>query len=159
MDDVYLPLFDRRRLITCVQWTTSTYLCSMDDVYLPLFNGRRLLTFVQTEIHKQTRSNLIFTISISREWDTIDLGKWSKKLTFLSDTWTKGHAVLWFHVFIFQVNEIAGACHSCTSKHYLGRAVDVHNPSDQTSYMVTLCEDMGGYGLDEGNHVHCHFFE
>ncbi|KAL4216412.1 hypothetical protein ACF0H5_024138 [Mactra antiquata] len=55
------------------------------------------------------------------------------------------------------VNEIAGACHSCTSKHYLGRAVDLHNPSGQSSTMLSICTSMGGWGQNEGDHVHCQF--
>lgn len=55
------------------------------------------------------------------------------------------------------VNEVAGACHSCTSKHYLGRAVDLHNPSGQSSTMLSLCTSMGGWGQNEGDHVHCQF--
>ncbi|XP_060563902.1 uncharacterized protein LOC132723239 [Ruditapes philippinarum] len=55
------------------------------------------------------------------------------------------------------VNEIAGACHSCKSKHYLGRAVDLHNPPGQSSTMLSLCKSMGGWGQNEGNHVHCEF--
>ena len=62
-----------------------------------------------------------------------------------------------FHDFQLQVNEIAGACHSCTSKHYLGRAVDLHNPSGQSTYMINLCSNMGGWAQNEGNHVHCQF--
>ncbi|XP_060561249.1 uncharacterized protein LOC132721018 [Ruditapes philippinarum] len=55
------------------------------------------------------------------------------------------------------VNEIAGACHSCTSKHYLGRAVDLHNPSGQSTMMLSLCTFLGGWGQNEGTHVHCQF--
>lgn len=59
---------------------------------------------------------------------------------------------------VLQVNEIAGACHSCRSKHYLGRAVDLHSASkNQTSIMLKTCVDMGGWGQDEKSHVHCQF--
>lgn len=54
------------------------------------------------------------------------------------------------------VNELAGACHTCGSKHYLGRAVDLHNDS-RSAEMLKLCFAMGGWGQDEGNHIHCQF--
>jgi len=55
------------------------------------------------------------------------------------------------------VNEVAGACHSCTSKHYQGGAVDLHNPSGQSATMLSICTSMGGWGQNEGDHVHCQF--
>lgn len=59
----------------------------------------------------------------------------------------------------FHVNEIAGACHSCKSKHYLGRAVDIDPTKSYTSAktMLDLCENMGGKALNETNHIHCQF--
>jgi len=55
------------------------------------------------------------------------------------------------------VNEIAGACHSCHSKHYLGLAVDLHNPTtSQSSTMRSICNAItGSFSQDEGDHVHC----
>ena len=66
---------------------------------------------------------------------------------------------LFFFFFLFQVNEIAGACHSCKSKHYLGRAVDIDPTKSYTSAktMLDLCENMGGKALNETNHIHCQF--
>ncbi|RUS86195.1 hypothetical protein EGW08_006041, partial [Elysia chlorotica] len=53
--------------------------------------------------------------------------------------------------------ELAGACHSCTSRHYNGQAVDLHNDARTSEYLRT-CESMGGWAQDEGNHVHCQFY-
>jgi hypothetical protein len=62
------------------------------------------------------------------------------------------------HLGYIHVNEVSGACHSCKSLHYQGRAVDLHNPTTaQSNTMVSLCKSMGGNGWDEGNHVHCQF--
>ncbi|KAK6176768.1 hypothetical protein SNE40_015003 [Patella caerulea] len=55
------------------------------------------------------------------------------------------------------VNEISGACHSCTSRHYRGLAVDLHNDGRSSEYM-SKCVAMGGWALDEGNHIHCQFY-
>ncbi|KAL3885720.1 hypothetical protein ACJMK2_025765 [Sinanodonta woodiana] len=52
------------------------------------------------------------------------------------------------------VNEIAGACHHCTSDHYSGRAVDLHNDARSSEY-ISKCKAVGGTPLDEGNHIHC----
>jgi len=65
------------------------------------------------------------------------------------------HILRWY--FLFQVNEVAGACHSCRSVHYLGRAVDMDFSPGDAEYMVNICTDMGGWGLDEKSHVHCQF--
>lgn len=54
------------------------------------------------------------------------------------------------------INELAGACHSCGSKHYTGNAVDLRKEGRATEY-ITTCRQMGGVGIDEGTHVHCQF--
>ncbi|CAL1546607.1 unnamed protein product [Lymnaea stagnalis] len=54
------------------------------------------------------------------------------------------------------VNELAGACHSCGSRHYQGMAVDLHNDARSAEYLAT-CTSMGGWGQNEGNHIHCQF--
>ncbi|BFZ14401.1 hypothetical protein BsWGS_17440 [Bradybaena similaris] len=55
-----------------------------------------------------------------------------------------------------KVNEIAGACHSCTSKHYQGLAIDLDDgPRDRE--FTNTCNNLGGYGIDERNHIHCQF--
>ncbi|ESO90851.1 hypothetical protein LOTGIDRAFT_163736 [Lottia gigantea] len=54
------------------------------------------------------------------------------------------------------ITSITGACHSCTSKHYLGRAVDIRRNGPYSSY-VTKCNQLGGRGIDEGTHIHCQF--
>ncbi|KAK0057589.1 hypothetical protein Bpfe_013107 [Biomphalaria pfeifferi] len=54
------------------------------------------------------------------------------------------------------VNELAGACHSCNSRHYRGEAVDLHNDARSAEYLHT-CTAMGGWGQNEGNHIHCQF--
>merc|ERR1719277_724655 len=56
------------------------------------------------------------------------------------------------------VNELAGACHSCNSRHYRGQAVDLHNDARTSEYLST-CTSMNGWGQDEGNHVHCQFYD
>ncbi|XP_061182794.1 uncharacterized protein LOC133191114 [Saccostrea echinata] len=59
----------------------------------------------------------------------------------------------------FQVNAIAGACHSTTSKHYLGEAVDLEldkgstRKAQEKSFM-DACEAYGGWSHG-GTHVHC----
>ena len=58
--------------------------------------------------------------------------------------------------FFLQVNELAGACHSCHSKHYSGRAVDLDNDARSAEYLRE-CVRLGGWGQDEGNHIHCQF--
>lgn len=55
------------------------------------------------------------------------------------------------------VSSIAGACHSCTSKHYLGLAVDLSRRSDDYNYYMQKCTNMSGKPLNEGSHVHCQF--
>ena len=40
---------------------------------------------------------------------------------------------------LLQVNELAGACHSCNSRHYRGQAVDLHNDARTGEYLTT-CE-------------------
>jgi len=56
------------------------------------------------------------------------------------------------------VNELAGACHSCNSRHYRGEAVDLHNDHRSAEYLRE-CTAMGGWGQDEGNHIHCQFYD
>ncbi|XP_076435368.1 uncharacterized protein LOC143275273 [Babylonia areolata] len=57
------------------------------------------------------------------------------------------------------INELAGACHSCTSRHYSGLAVDLHKfPGHYQRYMKA-CTDAGGWALEERNHVHCQFYD
>ncbi|XP_062614403.1 uncharacterized protein LOC134276149 [Saccostrea cucullata] len=59
----------------------------------------------------------------------------------------------------FQVNAIAGACHTSTSKHYLGEAVDLEldngptRKAQEKSYM-DACKAAGGWSHG-GTHVHC----
>lgn len=55
-----------------------------------------------------------------------------------------------------KVNELAGACHSCTSKHYQGLAIDLGYGSRNREYINT-CNNLGGIGIDERNHIHCQF--
>ena len=59
----------------------------------------------------------------------------------------------------FQVNELAGACHTCRSLHYQGRAVDIDPAKSKakTQSMIDLCFDMQGFGVNETNHIHCEF--
>ncbi|XP_059172121.1 uncharacterized protein LOC131953101 [Physella acuta] len=71
----------------------------------------------------------------------------SKVLTYLSNLIDKGTV---------KVNEIAGACHSCTSKHYSGTAIDLDDGPRDAEYM-TACRNIGGVAIDEGNHIHCQF--
>ncbi|XP_071083283.1 uncharacterized protein [Haliotis cracherodii] len=54
------------------------------------------------------------------------------------------------------VNEIAGACHTCNSRHYRGQAVDLHNGSRSKEFL-DLCFSMNGWGQNEGDHIHCQF--
>ncbi|XP_055867298.1 uncharacterized protein LOC106076586 [Biomphalaria glabrata] len=70
-----------------------------------------------------------------------------KLLTYLITLVSKGKVY---------VTELAGACHSCTSKHYLGQAVDLRLSTRSQEYINT-CKLMGGFGQNEGNHVHCQF--
>jgi len=56
------------------------------------------------------------------------------------------------------VNELAGACHSCTSRHYRGEAVDLHNDHRSAEYLRE-CTAMGGWGQNEGDHIHCQFYD
>ncbi|ESO89872.1 hypothetical protein LOTGIDRAFT_234011 [Lottia gigantea] len=55
------------------------------------------------------------------------------------------------------VNEIAGACHTCNSRHYRGLAVDLHNDGRSSEY-ITECQKLGGFAQDEGNHIHCQLY-
>ncbi|KAK7499203.1 hypothetical protein BaRGS_00009463 [Batillaria attramentaria] len=59
------------------------------------------------------------------------------------------------------INELAGACHSCMSRHYSGLAVDLHkkdfNGRDRTADYMRRCRNNGGVAIDEGSHVHCQF--
>ncbi|XP_062577289.1 uncharacterized protein LOC134239143 [Saccostrea cucullata] len=60
----------------------------------------------------------------------------------------------------FQVNAIAGACHSTTSKHYQGKAVDFQlhgsgsSRSAQEKSFRDACTRAGGWSHG-GTHVHC----
>lgn len=56
------------------------------------------------------------------------------------------------------INELAGACHSCTSRHYSGLAVDLHN-DERSAEFLQKCTAMGGWGQNEGNHIHCQFYD
>ncbi|KAK7090334.1 hypothetical protein V1264_010146 [Littorina saxatilis] len=56
------------------------------------------------------------------------------------------------------INELAGACHTCTSRHYSGLAVDLHNDARSAEYLHK-CTAMGGWGQNEGNHIHCQFYD
>jgi len=59
------------------------------------------------------------------------------------------------------VNELAGACHSCASRHYNGQAVDLHNDGRTAEYL-SECRALGGWAIEEGhppNHVHCQFYD
>ncbi|GFO47803.1 peptidoglycan-binding domain 1 protein [Plakobranchus ocellatus] len=51
-------------------------------------------------------------------------------LNYLTRLVSRGHVI---------VNELAGACHSCTSRHYNGQAVDLHNDARTREYLDT-CE-------------------
>ncbi|KAK3102387.1 hypothetical protein FSP39_011009 [Pinctada imbricata] len=68
-------------------------------------------------------------------------------LKYIYDVGVKGYA---------HINEVAGACHSCHSYHYRGRAVDI-DPGSRRSDFITMCRNHGGWALDEGNHIHCEF--
>ena len=57
-----------------------------------------------------------------------------------------------------QINELAGACHSCHSRHYSGLAVDLHNGARSAEFL-SKCAATGGWGQDEGNHIHCQFYD
>ena len=59
---------------------------------------------------------------------------------------------------LLQINELAGACHSCKSRHYSGLAVDLHNDARSQEY-IDKCNAMGGLGIDEHNHIHCQFYD
>ena len=60
------------------------------------------------------------------------------------------------YLFDLQVNEIAGACHSCHSYHYRGTAVDI-DPGSRKQELINKCSSMGGWPNDEINHIHCQF--
>lgn len=57
------------------------------------------------------------------------------------------------------ITELCGACHSCQSRHYSGLAVDLDNPPARREGYLSLCSSMGGWGQDEGNHIHCQFYD
>ncbi|XP_072023002.1 uncharacterized protein [Amphiura filiformis] len=80
----------------------------------------------------------------------------AKVLDYLIALANDGHDIL--------VNTITGACHSKTSKHYSGLAVDIQKESSASNYQawMTKCTSMGGTAYGPGdaghaNHVHCHF--
>ncbi|KAK6185079.1 hypothetical protein SNE40_007397 [Patella caerulea] len=52
------------------------------------------------------------------------------------------------------VTSIAGACHSCNSRHYRGLAVDLRRQGRFSEY-IRKCNSMGGRGIDERTHIHC----
>ncbi|XP_055867488.1 uncharacterized protein LOC106073623 [Biomphalaria glabrata] len=70
-------------------------------------------------------------------------------LAYLTALVSKGHVI---------VNELAGACHTCGSRHYNGQAVDLHNDARSTEYLQT-CTAMHGWGQNEGDHIHCQFYD
>ncbi|KAK7102321.1 uncharacterized protein [Littorina saxatilis] len=70
-------------------------------------------------------------------------------LKFLQDLKNHGRVI---------INELSGACHGCSSRHYSGLAVDLHNDARSSEYM-TKCKTHGGLPLDEGNHIHCQFYD
>ncbi|XP_059173237.1 uncharacterized protein LOC131953855 [Physella acuta] len=49
-------------------------------------------------------------------------------LSYLTTLVNRGHVI---------VNELAGACHSCGSRHYNGQAVDLHNDARSSEYLST----------------------
>lgn len=56
------------------------------------------------------------------------------------------------------INELAGACHSCRSRHYSGLAVDLHRPNEAYRKLyMSQCVRHGGWALNEATHVHCQF--
>lgn len=55
------------------------------------------------------------------------------------------------------ITELAGGCHSCYSFHYAGLAVDLSWSDNRSAEYVAKCNEMGGTGIDETSHVHCHF--
>nr|KAG5708191.1 hypothetical protein BaRGS_021125 [Batillaria attramentaria] len=61
------------------------------------------------------------------------------------------------------INELAGACHSCNSRHYSGLAVDLHGYDragrDRRAEYISKCESYGGWAQDEGNHIHCQMYD
>ncbi|XP_063417067.1 uncharacterized protein LOC134699395 [Mytilus trossulus] len=70
-----------------------------------------------------------------------------KLLQYIHDIGSSGY---------IHVNEIAGACHSCHSRHYNGKAVDLDN--GRNSLFLSKCREYGGVEpLNEGNHIHCGF--
>ncbi|KAK7090896.1 uncharacterized protein [Littorina saxatilis] len=56
------------------------------------------------------------------------------------------------------INELAGACHTCSSRHYSGLAVDLHNGARSAEFLQK-CTSMGGWGQNEGDHIHCQFYD
>jgi hypothetical protein len=62
-------------------------------------------------------------------------------------------------LFSLQINELAGACHSCQSRHYSGLAVDLGIGDHRNAEYLQKCTEMGGWGQDEGSHIHCQFYD
>lgn len=56
----------------------------------------------------------------------------------------------------FQINELAGACHICGSRHYAGLAVDLVDGPRNVEFKLT-CNIMGGLAIEEPGQIHCQF--
>ncbi|KAK7499202.1 hypothetical protein BaRGS_00009462 [Batillaria attramentaria] len=56
------------------------------------------------------------------------------------------------------INELAGGCHSCESRHYSGLAVTLKSDRRSPDY-IRVCEGMRGYAQDKGEHVQCQFYD
>lgn len=70
-------------------------------------------------------------------------------LTFMTDLQTRGS---------IEIVEIAGACHSRTSRHYSGQAVDLKKDGREAEYL-TKCQETGGWGKEDTTSIHCHYFD
>lgn len=55
------------------------------------------------------------------------------------------------------VSSIAGACHSCSSRHYRGLAVDLSRRPNDFKYYMEKCRNMSGLPINEASHIHCQF--
>ncbi|KAL8602580.1 hypothetical protein ACOMHN_017553 [Nucella lapillus] len=71
-------------------------------------------------------------------------------LTYLDDLTKSG---------IVQINELAGACHSCNSRHFSGLAVDLHKYASRKATYISRCRTHSGYPIEERNHIHCQFYD
>ena len=61
-----------------------------------------------------------------------------------------------FHHSLTQIDELAGGCHSCTSRHYSGLAVDLHRDRRTPDY-IRKCQEMEGKVRAERKFIHCQF--